>query len=117
MRDPSDQWTQFFDFETEVSVPARARRTDPETSHEAAARVDVGRHDDYILAYCATRPDRSCIWADVQAHYFGVVPETSLSPRFRPLINQGRLVVTGERRLAPSGRWQRVVRLRTPDDD
>lgn len=89
-------------------TPGYARSGDPETSH-AAARLDATWLERAVLTVICAFAD-GCIGDDVEdalpAHRL-----VSISPRFRPLLKKGFIADTGERRLARSGRTQRVMRV------
>lgn len=73
---------------------ARARRTDPDTSHEAAAVVDVLGLEDRVLKVLAARgPLTAKEVAEILE-----IPQVSASPRFSPLAEKGLIKRTGQRR-------------------
>jgi hypothetical protein len=75
-------------------VPALARNTDPPTSHEAAASVDVTRRERAVeeTLRALGRANTKEI-----ARAMGV-PRDSVSPRMGPLVKKGRVRATGLRR-------------------
>jgi hypothetical protein len=86
-----------------------ARTDDPDTSHAAARSIDASALEALVLETIARFPD-GCIADDVKA----ANPQhrrTTLNPRFAPLLRSGAIVDTGERRIAASGRSQRVVKF------
>ena len=68
---------------------AFARRSDPPTSHDAAARVDATRLEARVLEALAKYPMTSRECAD----YLGLDLVT-ISPRFAPLERKGRIYRT-----------------------
>ena len=73
---------------------ARARSTDPQTSRDAAATVDVGR-DESLVIEALTRHGPMTT-AEV-AKALGR-PRENISARFRPLQRLGLIDETGEKR-------------------
>lgn len=83
----------------------RARRTDPHTSHEAAARVSQFAHGHYAAILNALRKrDGQTIW-DLEAN--GVLDHVEAARRISELERQGKVCWQGERK-SPSGRNCRV---------
>lgn len=99
---------QVFDFD----APARARRTDPSTSKDAAASVNVTEMEAVVLRALAAHPMTT---HEIAAHTG--VSLVTISPRIRPLV-QKRLVrehqIEGKtvKRAGESGRmsivWEKV---------
>lgn len=91
---------------------AQARKSDPSTSHEAAASFDPTDLEQVVLGAVLMHPD-GATQDDVLAvlepkgYKYGTI-----TPRFRSLINKELLVATGEKRKAKSGRSQRVLKVR-----
>ena len=86
-----------------------ARTDDPDTSHAAAHSIDATALEALVLATIAQFPN-GCIADDIKV----ANPQhrrTSLNPRMAPLLRSGAIVDTGERRMAASGRSQRVVKF------
>jgi hypothetical protein len=84
------------------------RRNDPVTSHEAAKSVDTTKLEALVYEVIRSHP-QGCIADDVER----AIPQhrsNTVTPRFAPLIRKGFIEVTGEKRLASSGRMQRVMR-------
>lgn len=80
----------------------RARADDPETSHEAAAKVSrkVHKVDAVILGYLAARTDGATSYEIAEGTQLARV---TVSPRLRPLTRMGLTVDSGERRLVATG--------------
>lgn len=84
----------------------RARRSDPETSHRAAAAVqNLSETKQYILNLLAEQPstdfeiqDR---WADAG---LPIISPSGLRTRRAELVEEGLLVDSGQTRLGPTGR-------------
>ena len=95
-----------FDFGTDPKELVRT--TDPDTSHEAAATVDTTRLEALVYETVCKYKD-GCIADDV-IRDLAYLRAHSVIPRFAPLIRKGFIFDTGERRMASSGRAQRVVK-------
>jgi len=94
------------DFGTE---PKKLVRTsDPDTSHAAALSVDTAHMEQIVYEVICKYPD-GCIADDVERQLSNFRSH-SITPRFAPLIRKGYIFDTGERRMASSGRSQRVVK-------
>lgn len=103
--------TDIFDALREGAI---ARRTDPDTSHEAARTVDSLRAKQrYVLATLrhygpATFDD---LIADYRAHGFPRQSDSGIRTRVSELREAGFVEDTGERRTLPSGRRAIVWRV------
>lgn len=84
------------------------RNTDPDTSHEAAEKVDTARLERMVYEVICKYPD-GCIADDVERE-LAHLRSHSITPRFAPLIRKGFIFDTGLRRPASSGRSQRIVK-------
>jgi len=73
--------------------PARARRSDPDTSHEAAARVHVGNLEAIVLAELRNGSATSAELAERTG-----IDRVAVSPRLRPLARKGLIQETALRR-------------------
>jgi hypothetical protein len=85
------------------------RRTDPDTSKEAAESVPVARLENIV--YEAIKAAPNGMTADELERSLPGVKLNSISPRIAPLIKKGYIYDTGERRKASSGRSQRVLKV------
>lgn len=85
------------------------RKTDPETSEQAAATVPVARLEKIV--YEAIKASPQGLTADEIEKALPGVKLNSISPRIAPLIKKGYIYDTGERRRASSGRSQRVLKV------
>ena len=95
------------DYEPEQAF---ARRSDPDTSHDAAAQVNPNLREWQVMDCVAEAVEgwtikETCIASDL--------PECSISPRFRPLIEKG-MIVRGEKRQNPEGGRMAYVHRITP---
>jgi DNA-binding MarR family transcriptional regulator len=73
---------------------AKARRSDPETSKEAAAKVNVTKRERQVLYYLRTRgPSTTKEIADCY-----LASRDSFSPRMKSLEERGLIIRTAERR-------------------
>ena len=87
---------------------AFARKTDPQTSKEAAKTVDVNKMEQLVLDVIKSFPN-GCISQDVESA-LAQYRASSITPRYRPLMKKGLIVDTGEKRPGFSGRNQRVMK-------
>jgi len=85
------------------------RTNDPDTSHAAANSVDTSQLESMVYEVIKKHPN-GCIADDVERE-LAHLRSHSITPRFAPLMRKGFIVDTGERRLASSGRSQRVVKV------
>lgn len=85
------------------------RNTDPDTSHAAAESFTPAEMESLVLEAIAKFPN-GCIADDIEA-MFPHIRSHSITPRFAPLLRNGCIVDTGERRMAKSKRGQRVVKF------
>ena len=70
-------------------IPGEVRRTDPQTSHDAAKALDATQLE-RLVAGCIRK--HGPIAADKVAQILGMNLQ-SISPRFRPLANKGLIRV------------------------
>ena len=104
-------------FDAVLSTPtlpaALARATDPQTSHEAAAEVDVAKLEAVVVARLGHGPATTSELSERTG-----IPRDSLSPRMPSLRRYGLIVDSGQRRRPVDGngnsygRHQIVWRLR-----
>jgi hypothetical protein len=87
-----------------------ARREDPDTSHEAAGKIDSAAWELEVCNAVASFGSKGCIQDDVLS-MFPPAKYNTVTPRFKALISKGFIEDTGERRRGKSGRNQRVVRV------
>lgn len=97
----------FFDQLKSMMNRGLFRKSDPDTSVEAALSIDTTEIEGYVLEAIKQRPE-GCIADDVIKELSGLSSNT-ITPRFATLIRKGLIIDTGERRRAVSGRNQRVV--------
>ena len=86
----------------------RARRSDPETSKQAALSLDPTETERIVLEVIRLFPE-GCIFDEILAE-LPSFREGSISPRLKPLTKKGLIEETGELRKGRSGRNQRVLR-------
>jgi hypothetical protein len=98
----------FFDELRQIVNRGLYRKTDPETSKEAGASVDISKLEQIVLDVIKSFPD-GCISQDVELA-LPHIRTSSVTPRFNTLLKKGLIVATGEKRPGFSGRNQRVVR-------
>lgn len=92
-----------------------ARRTDPETSHDAAKSINTTRLEAEVLAAIRTFGDKGCIADEIEAR-LPHLQWCTLTPRFKPLLEKGLIEDTGDKRTGMSKRAQRVVRAVAPEN-
>lgn len=85
---------------TNLFSPALARRSDPETSHDAAKAVRAQQIAESILACLRTQPDG--LTATEISDYTGIERDT-VSPRLPELV-RARLIRDSGRKRKPAGR-------------
>jgi hypothetical protein len=88
----------------EHTPPARARRTDPATSKDAAKVVNVEAKQQWILDRLALIGPATC--SEIAGEW---QPRDSIIPRMKPLEALGKIERTGERRKAPGSRVSQQV--------
>ena len=94
-----------FDFGTD---PKKLHRTDaPDTSVKAAYSIDTAGLEQKVLAAIKKFP-RGCTQDEVLDLFPGY-PYSSITARFRALLDKNLIKDTGERRPGYSGRSQRVL--------
>ena len=93
-----------FDFETPVT--RLYRREGPDTSREAAESIDPTRLERMVLD--GIRELGPCISDEVRER-FGGFSYSSITARYRGLLDKGLVKLTGERRPGRSGRNQREM--------
>ena len=80
-----------------------------DTSKQAAESVDTTRLEELVYNAIKSYGDRGCISDEVR-NMFKNLPYSSITARYRSLLDKGYIVDTGERRKGKSGRTQRVMR-------
>ena len=85
------------------------RTGDPDTSYEAAIAVDTTKLEGMVYEAIKKYGDRGCISDQIRALY-SAYPYSSITARYRALLDKGFIVDTGERRQGQSGRSQRVMK-------
>ena len=84
------------------------RTEDPDTSHEAANAVDTSRLEAMVYEGITNFPN-GCI-SDQIRFLFPQYPYSSITARYRALLDKGLIEDTGERRKGVSGKNQRVMK-------
>ena len=85
------------------------RANSPDTSHEAALSVDTTALEQMVYEAILQFGQRGCISDEVRKKFLGF-PYSSITARYRALLDKGFIEDTGERRQGLSGRNQRVMR-------
>jgi hypothetical protein len=101
-------FNQFFEDLSNIVNRGLARDTDPQTSKEAAKLVDPSKLEKIVLNVIRSFPN-GCISQDVECA-LPHIRASSITPRYRPLMNKGLIEFTDEKRPGFSGRNQRVMR-------
>jgi len=81
----------------------------PETSVEAAYSADTSKLEGQVHAAIAAFGGRGCIQDEVIARFPAATPYSSITARFRSLLDKKMVHETGEKRPGRSGRNQRVL--------
>lgn len=89
-----------------------ARNTDPDTSHEAAEKVDTARLERMVYEVICMYPS-GCTSDQIMKHFPNHGVQT-ISPRYAPLLRKGLIYDTGDRRPGILGRRQRVLKKVEP---
>lgn len=84
------------------------RRYDPATSHESAMTVDTTKLESMVYEAIKSHGFAGCISDDLQA-MFPHLPYSSVTARYRALLDKGFIEIVGTRR-CKSGRSQRIMR-------
>ena len=84
-----------------------ARREDPTTSHEAAQAVDTTKLETMVYEAIKSHPD-GCISDDILG-MFPNYPYSSITARYRALLDKGLIEVSGVKR-GKFGRNQRIMK-------
>lgn len=85
------------------------RAGDPDTSHASANAVDTTKLEALVYEAIKKYGERGCISDQIRALY-PAYPYSSITARYRALLDKGFIVDTGERRQGQSGRSQRVMK-------
>ena len=95
----------------EFGTPAYklVRRDDPITSFEAAVKVDTTKLESLVYAAIKEYGQDGCI-SDQILTQFSHLPYSSVTARYRALLDKGLIEDTGQRRAGRSGRPQRIMR-------
>lgn len=86
-----------------------ARRNDPDTSHDAARSVDTSKLEALVFNTIKSYGANGCISDEVRGRFPGL-PYSSITARYKALIDKHLIEDTGMRRAGVSGRSQRVLR-------
>lgn len=86
------------------------RRGGPDTSRAAAYSVDTTHLEGLVYQAIASYGDAGCISDEVRER-FSHFPYSSVTARYKALMDKGLIEDTGIRRAGRSGRGQRVLRI------
>jgi hypothetical protein len=84
------------------------RRYDPDTSHEAAYSVDTTKLERMVYEAIKSYGINGCISDNVRDMY-PRYPYSSITARYRALLDKGMIIDSGTRKPGKSGRNQRVL--------
>lgn len=106
------------DFDDIFGTPAHHlhRTDDIDTSVEAANLVDTSELESLVYETIKSFGDRGCISDEVRAKLPGL-PYSSVTARYRALLDKDLIVDTGERRKGWSTRNQRVLKIKGKDNE
>jgi len=104
----------FFDRYFGTDPKKLVRTNDPDTSHAAANSVDSTKLEKLVYEAIKKFGDNGCISDQILAMH-PTYPYSSITARFRSLLDKGFIVDTGERRPGRSGKSQRVVKAEASD--
>jgi hypothetical protein len=91
------------------TIPKKlVRRQDPDTSHAAANAVNTTKLEQMVYEAICKFPN-GCI-SDQLLSIFDGYPYSSITARYRSLLDKGFIEDTGERKSGRSGRQQRVMK-------
>ena len=85
------------------------RNQDPTTSHQAAQVVDTTKLESLVYEAIKSHPD-GCISDEILAMYPNY-PYSSITARYRALLDKGFIEVTGVKR-GKFGRNQRIMKVK-----
>jgi len=86
------------------------RKNDPDTSKEAAKAVDSTRLEAMVYSAIKQFGTDGCISDEIRDLFTGM-PYSSITARYRALLDKGLIIDTGARRPGKSGRRQRVMKV------
>lgn len=90
------------------------RRNDPHTSQEAAKSVNTTNMEQIVYEVIASYP-QGCIQDEVLAQLMSY-PYSTVTARFKALLDKGYIIDTGLTRPGRSGRKQRVLQINEKHD-
>lgn len=91
------------------------RKYDPDTSHQAAQKVDSTRLEQLVYEAIKSYGTVGCI-SDQILETFPHLPYSSVTARYKALMQKGFIEDTGERKAGKSGRTQRVMRATSKEN-
>ena len=100
----------FFSLPFGTQAKKLVRRDDPDTSHESAKKIDSSKLEGMVYEAIAKHGERGCISDEIRQQ-FAHLPYSSVTARYKALLDKGFIEDTGERRAGNSGRPQRVMRV------
>ena len=92
-----------------TSARKLVRTNSPDTSREAAEKVDTTALEWIVYKAIRSYGQHGCI-SDQLLTIFNTYPYSSITARYRALLDKNYIEDTGERRPGKSGRNQRVMR-------
>jgi len=84
------------------------RKNDPQTSFEAAEKVDTTKMEKMVYEAIKSFGDNGCI-SDQVLELFPTLPYSSVTARYKALLEKGYIKIEGTR-IGRSGRQQRIMK-------
>ena len=91
------------------NIYGMARNTDPDTSHEAATSFEASKLISRIYSAMEKYGNWGCTGDDIE-NDLSDIQSSSITPRFKQMIERGMIEYSGEKRKGNSGRMQLVRR-------
>jgi hypothetical protein len=86
------------------------RKNDPQTSFEAAEKVDTTKMEKLVYEAIKSYGDNGCISDQILA-MFPTMPYSTITARYKALLEKGYIEISGTR-VGKSGRQQRVMKCK-----
>lgn len=97
------------EFNFGTSAKKLARSNDPDTSKDAASSVDSTKLEAMVYEAISRFGEAGCISDEIR-DLFPDMPYSSVTARYRALLDKGFIIDTGARKPGKSGRSQRVMK-------
>ena len=86
------------------------RKNDPQTSFQAAEKVDTTKLEKKVYEAIKSFGDNGCI-SDQVLEMFPTMPYSSVTARYKALLEKGYIEINGTR-VGKSGRQQRIMKCK-----